>query len=82
MFQTYLLQAARVLGLSLDKIILLDHKTKVLSKCQNTQDLLQVSENMCAISYFFLSNTFKIIYQVWRTIYAHTYILAYRIDIW
>lgn len=58
MFQTYLLQAARVLGLSLDKIILLDHKTKVLSKCQNTQDLLQVSENVCkgCKLFFYLTN--------------------------
>ncbi|XP_050529538.1 uncharacterized protein LOC126899057 isoform X2 [Daktulosphaira vitifoliae] len=34
-------KAARLLGLSLDKIILLDSKTKTLSKWQNTQDLLQ-----------------------------------------
>lgn len=39
-----IIQAARLLGLSFDKIILLDNKTKILSKSQNTQDLLQVSE--------------------------------------
>lgn len=35
-------QASCVLGLSFDKIVLLDNKTKVLSKCQRTKDLLQV----------------------------------------
>jgi len=38
------MQAARLLGLSFDKIILLDNKTKIVSKSQNPQDLLQVSE--------------------------------------
>lgn len=41
------MQAARLLGLSFDKIILLDNKTKIVSKSQNTQDLLQVSEIYC-----------------------------------
>lgn len=41
------MQAARLLGLSFDKIILLDNKTKIVSKSQNTQDLLQVSEINC-----------------------------------
>jgi len=43
----YIMQAARLLGLSFDKIILLDNKTKIVSKSQNTQDLLQVSEINC-----------------------------------
>jgi len=38
------MQAERLLGLSLDKIILLDNKTKLVSKSQNPQDLLQVSK--------------------------------------
>lgn len=34
--------AARLLGLKINRIILLDNKTKVLTKCQNTRDLIQV----------------------------------------
>lgn len=35
-------QAARLLGLGADKIVLLDNKTKILAKSQNTSDLIQV----------------------------------------
>lgn len=37
-----ILQAARLLGLGTDKIVLLDNKTKILAKSQNTSELLQV----------------------------------------
>jgi len=37
------MQAERLLGLSFDKIILLDNNTKIVSKSQNTKDLIQVS---------------------------------------
>lgn len=37
------MQATRLLGLSYDKIILLENHTKIVTKCQNTHDLLQVS---------------------------------------
>ena len=36
-------QAARLLGLGPEKIVLLDNKTKILAKSQNTADLVQVS---------------------------------------
>lgn len=49
-----IMQAACLLGLSYDKIILLDNKTKILSKSQNTRDLLQVSE----ISYIVLKDCY------------------------
>lgn len=38
-----MLQATRLLGLSYDKIVLFENDTKTVTKCQNTQDLLQVS---------------------------------------
>lgn len=38
-----MLQATRLLGLSYDKIVLFENNTKVVTKSQNTQDLLQVS---------------------------------------
>jgi hypothetical protein len=37
------LQAARLLGLGAERIVLLDNKTKALAKSQNTSDLVQVS---------------------------------------
>jgi len=36
-------QTARLLGLGPEKIVLLDTKTKILAKAQNTADLLQVT---------------------------------------
>jgi hypothetical protein len=38
----FILQAARLLGLGPEKIVLLDNKTKILAKSQNTADLVQV----------------------------------------
>jgi len=39
---SFILQAARLLGLGPEKIVLLDNKTKILAKSQNTADLVQV----------------------------------------
>jgi len=41
-FLSFILQAARLLGLGPEKIVLLDNKTKILAKSQNTADLVQV----------------------------------------
>lgn len=52
-------QAARLLGLNYENIVLLDNKTKVVTKYQKTQDLVQVSTILVLIYKLYLKHYYK-----------------------